>query len=304
MRREARPLLCIPILRYSARCGSRNWRPPTSCAQPRAFRAAGRLDHRSRRLARLGRPHLGRRGQRVPRLRRRDRLPEPRPRRAAVVRAVHEQVDRYLHQCFMVGIYEPYVAVAQRLDELWPGEQRTKTLLAQFRRRGDRERGEDLAGRNGPRRRRRLRPRFPRPHEPDDGDDLEARLQAGLRPARHRRLPRACAVPVSRRLDGGRAARPRAVLQAGRRPARSRASCSSRSGRRRVHPDAAGVHPRLRDLCDEHGILYVDDEVQAGCGRTGPSGRSSATTSSPTCSCRARRSAAACRSPRSPVARR
>ncbi|HEX2050250.1 MAG TPA: aminotransferase class III-fold pyridoxal phosphate-dependent enzyme [Actinomycetota bacterium] len=26
----------------------------------------------------------------------------------------------------------------------------------------------------------------------------------------------------------------------------------------------------LRELCDEHGILYVDDEVQAGMGRTGP----------------------------------
>src|SRR6266566_3508458 len=48
---------------------------------------------------------------------------------AAVVRAIHEQVDRYLHQCFMVGMYEPYVALAQRLDELWPGEAATKTLL-------------------------------------------------------------------------------------------------------------------------------------------------------------------------------
>src|SRR3954454_23594404 len=37
---------------------------------------------------------------------------------AAVVRAVHEQVDRYLHQGYMVGMYEPYVAVAQKLDEL------------------------------------------------------------------------------------------------------------------------------------------------------------------------------------------
>jgi 4-aminobutyrate aminotransferase-like enzyme len=26
----------------------------------------------------------------------------------------------------------------------------------------------------------------------------------------------------------------------------------------------------LRRICDEHGIVYVDDEVQAGCGRTGP----------------------------------
>ena len=27
---------------------------------------------------------------------------------------------------------------------------------------------------------------------------------------------------------------------------------------------------RLQELLDAHGILYVDDEVQAGCGRTGP----------------------------------
>ena len=32
-----------------------------------------------------------------------------------VVRAIHEQVDRYLHQCFMVGVYEPYVEVCRRL---------------------------------------------------------------------------------------------------------------------------------------------------------------------------------------------
>src|SRR3954464_12201704 len=49
--------------------------------------------------------------------------PEP------AVRAVHEQVARYLHQCFMVGMYEPYVEVCRRLDELWPGESQTKTLL-------------------------------------------------------------------------------------------------------------------------------------------------------------------------------
>jgi 4-aminobutyrate aminotransferase len=48
---------------------------------------------------------------------------------AHVVRAIHEQVDRYLHQCFMVGMYEPYVEVARRLDELWPGEAATKSLL-------------------------------------------------------------------------------------------------------------------------------------------------------------------------------
>ncbi|HKJ28446.1 MAG TPA: acetyl ornithine aminotransferase family protein, partial [Anaerolineales bacterium] len=34
-----------------------------------------------------------------------------------------------------------------------------------------------------------------------------------------------------------------------------------------VPPD--GWHQRLRELCDQHGILFVDDEVQAGIGRTG-----------------------------------
>jgi 4-aminobutyrate aminotransferase len=37
-----------------------------------------------------------------------------------VIAAVHEQVDRYLHQCFMVGTYEPYVEVCRRLAELSP----------------------------------------------------------------------------------------------------------------------------------------------------------------------------------------
>ena len=36
----------------------------------------------------------------------------------AVVDALHAQVDRYLHQCFMVGMYEPYVEVCRRLAEL------------------------------------------------------------------------------------------------------------------------------------------------------------------------------------------
>jgi 4-aminobutyrate aminotransferase/(S)-3-amino-2-methylpropionate transaminase len=43
--------------------------------------------------------------------------------------AIREQVDRYLHQCFMVGMYEPYVEVCKLLDETWPGERETKSLL-------------------------------------------------------------------------------------------------------------------------------------------------------------------------------
>ena len=33
---------------------------------------------------------------------------------------MHAQVDKYLHQCFMVGMYEPYVEVCRRLAELSP----------------------------------------------------------------------------------------------------------------------------------------------------------------------------------------
>src|SRR5689334_12110792 len=40
--------------------------------------------------------------------------------RAEVVSAIHAQVDAYLHQCFMVAAYEPYVEVCRRLGELSP----------------------------------------------------------------------------------------------------------------------------------------------------------------------------------------
>src|SRR2546423_9220934 len=43
--------------------------------------------------------------------------------------AIHEQVDRYLHQCFMVVMYEPYIDVCRLLDETWPGESDTTSLL-------------------------------------------------------------------------------------------------------------------------------------------------------------------------------
>ena len=44
---------------------------------------------------------------------------------------VHAQVDRYLHQCFMVGMYEPYVEVCRRLAELSPcrGDEQKSILL-------------------------------------------------------------------------------------------------------------------------------------------------------------------------------
>lgn len=47
----------------------------------------------------------------------------------AVMRAVQEQVSRYLHTCFHVIMYEPYVELARRLTEITPGGFAKKTLL-------------------------------------------------------------------------------------------------------------------------------------------------------------------------------
>ena len=50
----------------------------------------------------------------------------------AAVEAIREQLDRYLHQCFMVGIYEPYVEVCRLLAELSPcrGREQRSILLS------------------------------------------------------------------------------------------------------------------------------------------------------------------------------
>ncbi|MFP5298296.1 MAG: 4-aminobutyrate--2-oxoglutarate transaminase, partial [Actinomycetota bacterium] len=47
-----------------------------------------------------------------------------------VVEAVHAQVDRFLHECFHVTMYEGYVELAERLNEVTPGDHPKKTMLA------------------------------------------------------------------------------------------------------------------------------------------------------------------------------
>lgn len=47
----------------------------------------------------------------------------------AVVDAAREQMERFLHTCFMVTPYEGYVRLAERLNELTPGKFAKKTLL-------------------------------------------------------------------------------------------------------------------------------------------------------------------------------
>jgi 4-aminobutyrate aminotransferase / (S)-3-amino-2-methylpropionate transaminase / 5-aminovalerate transaminase len=190
---------------------------------------------------------------------------------AAIVRAIHEQVDRYLHQCFMVGMYEPYIAVAEKLDELWPGGAATKTLLvnsgaeaienavkiarAATGRAGVVVFDRAFHGRTnltmamtsklvykqgfGPLATDVHRAPAPYPYRGVSTTDalhgLELLFKQDVDPREV-----ACIVIEPVQGEGGFIPMPPQFLHA------------------------------LKDLCDRHGILYVDDEVQAGCGRTGP----------------------------------
>ncbi len=189
---------------------------------------------------------------------------------AAVVRAVHEQVDRYLHQCFMVGIYEPYIEVCRRLDDLWPGDAATKSILvnsgaeaienavkiarAATGRPGVVVFDRAFHGRTnltmamtsklvykqsfGP-----LTPdvyRAPAPY-PYRGVTIEDAL-AGLDLLFKQDVDPdevACIVLEPVQGEGG------------------------------FIPMPAEFVGALKERCERHGILYVDDEVQSGCGRTG-----------------------------------
>ena len=47
-----------------------------------------------------------------------------------VTQAVIEQAEKFLHECFHVAMYEGYVELAERLNELTPGDFPKKTMLA------------------------------------------------------------------------------------------------------------------------------------------------------------------------------
>lgn len=49
--------------------------------------------------------------------------------REEVVDSIKEQADKYLHACFQVLIYEPYIRLAEKLNTLSPGQFAKKTIL-------------------------------------------------------------------------------------------------------------------------------------------------------------------------------
>ena len=188
-----------------------------------------------------------------------------------VVRAVHEQVDRYLHQCFMVGIYEPYVEVCRRLDKLWPGETETKSLLVnsgaeavenavKIARTATRRPGvvafdRAFHGRTnltmamtsklvykqgfGPLAPEIYRAPAPYPYRGVTTEDALAGLELLFKQDVDPNAV-ACIVLETVQGEGGFIPMPPEFVRG------------------------------LKAVCESHGILYVADEVQSGCGRTGP----------------------------------
>jgi len=212
---------------------------------------------------------------------------------AGVTRAIHEQVDRYLHQCFMVGIYEPYVALAERLDDVWPSVAEGDAV-----------------------------------YRPGDGGFAAVASSPGSRPTKSILL-NSGAEAVENAVKIARAATGRDAVVVFDRAFHGRTNLTMAMTSKLVYkqgfgPLATDVHrapapypfrgvtvddaldglrllfkqdvdpqsvaclvletvqgeggfipmpaefvQALRKLCDEHGILYIADEVQSGCGRTG-----------------------------------
>ena len=190
----------------------------------------------------------------------------------AAVAAIHEQVDRYLHQCFMVGMYEPYIDVCRRLAELSPcsgDEQRSilvnsgaeavenavKIARAATGRPAVIVFDGSFHGRTlltmtmtskvtyrrgfGPFAPEIYHAPAPYPYRGITTNDAIAGLEElFLREVDPQSV--ACVVLEPVQGEGGFV----------------------------VMPDD---FPRaLKEICERHGILYVDDEVQSGVGRTGP----------------------------------
>ena len=191
----------------------------------------------------------------------------------AVVEAIHAQVDQYLHQCFMVAAYEPYVDVCRRLGELSPcrGTDQRSLLLNSG--------AEAVENAVKIARAATGRPAIVSFDRGFHGRTLMTMtLTSKVKPYKQGFGPFA----------------PEVYRAPAPYPYRGISSDDSIAALEQLflaHVDPAGVAAvilepvqgeggfiempadfpgRLREVCDRHGILWIDDEVQAGVGRTGP----------------------------------
>src|SRR5436190_11407789 len=186
--------------------------------------------------------------------------------------AIHEQVDRYLHQCFMVGMYEPYVEVCRLLGETWPGEAETKSLLVNSGAEAV-ENAVKIArvatGRTAV---------IAFDHAFHGRTNLTMALTSKVAPYKRGFGPFAPDVyrapaPYPYRgvtTDDALVALSHLFKQDVAPESVACVVLEPVQGEGGFIPMPEDFPRRLKEVCDEHGILYVDDEVQSGAGRTGP----------------------------------
>ncbi len=191
----------------------------------------------------------------------------------AVVDALHAQVDRYLHQCFMVGMYEPYVEVCRRLAELSPcrGADQKSVLLnsgaeaienAVKIARVATGRPAVIVFDNAFHGRTLLSMTMTSkvvPYKAGFGP-FAPEVYRTPGPYPFRGVSEDDAIDALHYLFKGEVD-PHSVACAVLEPVQ---------GEGGFIPMTPDFPKRLQELLDHYGILYVDDEVQSGCGRTGP----------------------------------
>jgi len=192
-------------------------------------------------------------------------------RHPKVMAAVQAQMERFTHTCFQVMPYEPYVALAERLNRLAPGDQPKKTLFlttgseavenAVKIARAHTGRSAVIAFNGGYHGRTMMTLGL-------TGKVVPYKAGFGPFPAEIYHAP----FPIE--LHGVTTGQSLAALQnlfkCDVEPSRVAAIIIEPvQGEGGFYVAPFDFLHRLRELCDEHGILLIVDEVQAGAARTG-----------------------------------
>jgi 4-aminobutyrate aminotransferase / (S)-3-amino-2-methylpropionate transaminase / 5-aminovalerate transaminase len=185
--------------------------------------------------------------------------------------AMREQLGRYLHQCVMVGVYEPYVDVCRRLAELSPCSGDQKSLLVNSGAEAVENAVKIARAATG-------RPGVVVFENAFHGRTLLAMAMTGnLKykrgfgpfPAEVHRAP--APYPYRGVTTEDAIAGLEELFQTDVDP--ESVACvvlEPVQGEGGFIPMPPDFPTRLKDVCEQHGILYVDDEIQTGIGRTGP----------------------------------
>jgi 4-aminobutyrate aminotransferase len=189
-----------------------------------------------------------------------------------VVDAIHRQVDEYLHQCFMVGVYEPYVDTCRLLAELSPcAGPEQKTILVNSGAEANENAVKIARAATG-------RPAVVVFDNAFHGRTLLTMTmtskvhpyKAGFGPFAPEVYRAPAPYPYRGVTSDDAIAGLKKVFKSEVDP--ETVACvllEPVQGEGGFVPMPDDYPARLAELCRDHGILYVDDEVQSGVGRTG-----------------------------------